>query len=478
MQWRGRGRIAARGLASALVTAALCSCSSVVRIPPLSAPLPSHWRNEAGKANAAAPDLHSWWHAFHDPRLNKLVTEALDSNPDVAIAIERLRAERSLYRHADAPFLPSLHLRTDNAIDPDAHASYFTAGFDAQWELGVFGRKAAARRIRAGRLAAARADLQQARVSLVAEVVRNWIDLRAAGQSLQVQKRIVAARRRNLHWTDERVKLRLADAADHARAVAALASAQADMAAPRQSANAAAQRLAMLLGIGEPRASWLAAGALPALGKFSIKSVPADLLRTRPGIAAAQAEVLQAAGELGIARSRIYPNIGIGGFLVWSTSLFTHTSTGSNTIGSLGPMIDIPLFDWGERQAKAHARGHLLTASLLAYRKAVLEGVADVETALGNLAQQRAREKANETVLQAMNTIAAHDATRQKLGLVSKLASEQSLARADEARLAVLDARSARDIAYIALFKALGGAPDPLPEGRAGSLAAIRETVH
>lgn len=449
-----------------LISVTLCACSSTVPTPRLRPSLPAHWRNQPASVAAASPDLRGWWHAFHDPRLDALVSASLHSNLDVAQAVERLRAERSLYNHADAPFLPSLHAATENTLDPDAGRSYFTAGFDARWELGLFGRKRAAEQMEGGQLAAARADLQRARVTLVAEVVRNWIDLRAAEHSVQILEKMLKAQDRELQWTNERVKLRLTAPVDHARALAELAKTKAAITEPRQKANAAAQRLALLLGLAEPRPDWLEPGSLPKLGNLNVTSVPADLLRTRPGIAHAEAEVVQAAGELGIARARVYPDIGIGGSVVWSTSTLTHKQPKFNYIGSLGPMIDIPLFDWGLREARAHAESHLLEASVLAYRKAVLVGVADVETALGNLVQQGRREQASEEAVQALNAVADQQAARQKLGLVGNPESVESAITADRAHLDLIDARSARDIAYIALFKALGGAPNPALDAR------------
>ncbi|MGA7296772.1 MAG: efflux transporter outer membrane subunit [Rhodanobacteraceae bacterium] len=452
-----------RYIFGSLALLAMCSCSTV-RVPDLSTPVPPHWRNQPAGIAAAQPDLHGWWHAFGDPTLDALVTRSLHANLDVAQAVERLRAQRALYAKADAPFLPSLHLRTDDPVDPDAAASYFTVGFDAQWELGLFGRREAANRNAQASLDAATANLRQAQVSLVAEVVRNWIDLRSAQNTVKVLQGIHQAQQRKLEWIQVRTRLKLAPPSDLAQARAAVARSDAEFSLPRQQVTAAAQRLAVLLGQSEPDPAWLRPGKMPQLGEHAIKATPADLLRTRPEIAQAEAHVLQAAADLGIARAEMYPNIGIGGSLIWSTSTLTHKQSEFNAIGSVGPVIDIPLFDWGLRQARAHARSHELKASVLAYRKAVLEGVAEVETALGNLAQQRKREQANVASVEALGSVAKQQTERQKLGLDSKLESEKSVLAHDQAQLELMHARAARDIAYVALYKALGGAPEAAPE--------------
>ena len=103
---------------------------------------------------------------------------------------ERLRAARLLDRHASDPYLPNLHARTDDAIDPDASASFFVAGFDSMWEFGLFGKRDSAKRVARAQLDAATVGVAGARVSLIAEVVRNWIELRSAQHKEAILSRI------------------------------------------------------------------------------------------------------------------------------------------------------------------------------------------------------------------------------------------------------------------------------------------------
>lgn len=438
----------------------LGSCSTV-QLPDLQAPIPAHWPGQPALATDSPVDLHGWWHAFQDPALDALIQQSLRSNPDVAQAEERLRAERILYGATDAPFLPRLRLGTDHPVDPDAVASYFTVGFDAQWELGLFGRRQSAERLARGRLGAAKAALREARVSLVAEIARNWIDLRAAQQALRVRKHMCDLERLRLQWISRRIRLRLAAPAERDQARARLAQAQAALGNPQRRIGEASRRLALLLGHSKPDATWLTAGKLPELGRQSIKAAPAELLRTRPDIARAESGVLQAAGELGIARANRFPDIGIGGSIIWSSSTLTHREPEIHSIVSLGPRIDIPLFDWGLRQARAHADDHLLKASVLAYRQAVLAGVADVENALANLALQRTQQQAGEENLTALDRLVTRASTRLRLGLDSPFQRTGSMLARDQAQLELIDSMAARDIAFVALYKALGGAPKP-----------------
>ncbi|KRE88417.1 RND transporter [Frateuria sp. Soil773] len=451
----------------AVLVGGLGACASTP-LPPLSPPLPAQWRHPLPTSGTAPVDLHGWWRAFGDAELDALVGQALDGNLDVAQARERLRAARTLRSHAYARYLPSVRARTEDAIDPDASASFFVAGFDSTWELGLFGRGTANRRMAQGDLDAGAADLRAAQVSLVAEVAREWLGLRAAQQRERLLATVRDERRRQCDLLQVRQRLQLAAPSAVDQAQAALAQAEAALAEPRGAIDAGAQRLAVLLGRNEPDPQWTRPGPLPALGDQRIDAAPADLLRTRPEIARAEADVLRAAGEAGMARAEMYPNIGLGGSLVWSTDITSHRNHSvSRAIGSVGPILDIPLFDWGMRAAAAHARDHQLKASVLAYRQAVLQGVAEVETALGNLALQRRRERQDDDAVQALERIDAATGKRVALHLASPLErADSGIARA-QAELERTDARAAHGLAYVALFKALGGAPLPAADGHA-----------
>lgn len=443
-------------------------------LPRLAPPLPAQWQQAIASDPAKPTDLHGWWHAFGDPQLDALVDRALASNLEVAQAVERLRAARALNSHAHARYLPALSARTDDAIDPDATASYFVAGFDANWELGLFGRSEGTRRESQGSLDASVADLQAARVSLVAEVVRNWIDLRAAQQQEHLLRQISQDRRQQWQLLKVRLGLQLAAPAAVDQAQAAWAQAAAALAAPRDAVNASAQRLAVLLGQNHPDPAWLQDGAMPELGAWQLDGTPAELLRTRPEIARAEADVLRAAGELALAHADMFPRVGFGASMVWATDINNnkkHPNT-PNGIASLGPVLSIPLFDWGIRLAAMHARKYELRASVLAYRQAVLQGVAEVETALGSLQQQRQRELHSREAWQALQHVDHAVKTRVGLRLDSPLERSESRITADQAAIDLTEARAAHGLAYVALFKALGGAPLPAAETPEAATAA------
>ena len=449
-------------LLSTLALTTLVGCTAAP-LPALKPPLPQAWRNAPAGLAPAQPDFQHWWQAFGDAQLDALEQRALDHNLDVQAAAERLLAVRTLYRHSNDKYLPSLRFDTNQVIQPDASASYFIVGFDALWEMPLFGALKSTHRLAAGNLDAAGANLQGTRVTLVAEVARCWISLRTAQQQLRLLTAERDANLQKLQLLQVRARLKLIAPTDVAMARAELAHSQMALAEPARAINTNAQQLAVLLGQSEPDPAWLEGGAQPQLGDWQMTHAPADLLRTRPEIAAAEAEVLRAAGEAGIAYADVYPHIGLGSSLDWSVNLLSHHHfiRSGDGIFSAGPVIDMPLFDWGMRTAQARSRKHELRAAVYAYRQAVLQGVAETETAMGDLQLAHQREGSALQAVQALNDNAAALDKRRSLGLSNTLALQGALIAQDDAQMGLVSARAERDLAYVSLYKALGGAPLP-----------------
>lgn len=444
----------------------LAGCSTVPP-PDLKPPIPDTWRNAAAGVAPAPADLRGWWQALNDPALEGLINCALRDNLNVAQAAERLRAARILAPHARDNSLPNLHVRTENVVNPDTNASYFMAGFDASWELPLFGSWQSQERMARARVKGANAALRGVQVSLVAEVVRHWVELRSAQRQAQLLEEVRQAQERRLRLVQTRLNLNLAGPAETERARAAIARTEAALSEPQHVLLASAQQLAVLLGHTEPDDAWLRPGKQPRLGEWRLTAAPADLLRTRPGIAGAEAEVLRAAAELGMSRAEMYPHIGIGSSLQWSLSFAgSRRARNRGAIFSVGPLLDIPLFDWGQRVAAAHAEDHELRAAVFAYRQAVLQGVAEVEVAMGDLEQLRGREQALRQAAEISRNNLAAARKRLELGLGSELDVQDCLIENCRAKLRLVEAIAARDLAYVALYKALGGAPMPAPSPR------------
>ena len=377
-----------------LLASGLVACS----VAPIEVPrgdAPQTWRHIAAKESAlgAAPDLHGWWRAFHDAELDRLVDESIDSNLTLSQATYRIAAARAMSTRAAAAFAPEIGAHTFSEPAPDSSASYFQAGFDAKWEFGLFGRAASSARAAEADIGLAEVDAYAARVTVVAEVARVYVELRGAERRLAVLSDLADAAKAHAALIATRERLRLASAMDSAAGEAECAVAEAALLEPKLAIDRSRQQLAVLLGKSEPLEDEPAnGGSLPTLGALRIGAAPADLLRTRPEIRRAELAILKAAGELGVARSDLFPRLALGGSLTYSARVIGHTRLAdADSVVSFGPLIDLPIFDWGARRDVVNAREAALQVALYGYRQAVVEGVADVESALAALACARAR---------------------------------------------------------------------------------------
>jgi len=457
-----------------LIATALCvalgGCVSV-QVPKLPAgDLPARWHN-ASPHFGPAPDLTGWWKRFGDHELDALVERALRDNLDVQQAALKLRAARALENAASTTYKPRLAFNTLEQPNAENTASYFQAGFDASWELGLFGRGDANAHLAAANTGEAQAALQSARVSLVAEVVREYLQLRAAQRSEVLLGGAAQAARRKVELLRVQERLQLASRIEVEQGAAAAATAESRLADPRAAIVQHAQALALLLGKSEPDPAWLTAKPLPKLAAGHVDAVPADLLRTRPEIRYAETQVLKAAGELGIAKADLYPRFALGSSLTFAALVKGNTRLGDvNNSFAIGPIINIPLFDWGERRAVRDAREDQLQAAVLAYRQAVLQGAAEVETDLAALHASGQRLQGADAAARASQRSLSLSEKLRGLGQVDGLQLADAKLALSESELDREQARLAHGLAYVALYKALGGAP--LPEGESSSAAA------
>ncbi|WP_243419362.1 TolC family protein [Comamonas sp. JNW] len=462
----------------ALAPAALLAGCMTPAQPPLNPDTPAQWRQAGGSAPHAhavkAADLSAWWTLLGDPALDKLVEQALAQNLDFAQAQGRLEAQRILLGTATAAYKPAFSAGVRTLQDVAALDSYFHASLDMGWNLGLFGAYESSALDGQAQLLDAQAQLQAARVQLVAHVVQRYLDICVAQQQRFVLDQQLQLDARRLQLQQVRVQQRMGSAEQVQQAHLELNRSRAQEADLLQHQARAAHALAALLGRSEPEAAWLATSStphIPSATALRLQVLPAELLRSRPAILAAEAAVQRAAAAAGLSNSALYPRFALGGSLLYSYNLTQNRRSSSNQVPSLGPVIDIPLFDWGRRRAQADADELEMNNAVKAYRQSVLDGVADVETALAGLAAQQQRQQSLDAQTPLLRSRAQQLQRRQQLGLASELdtleprrqlllhASQQSVGQAAQA------------LAWVALFQALGGAPLPpqTPPGTAGA---------
>lgn len=478
------------GLAVAGVTMAGCARLE----PPAPPALPDAWLNRSFGQRAAAvqeawPDR--WWEGFGDPLLSDMVAEALAAGPSVAAAAARLEAARALMRPAEVAGRPringSAQIRGDSRLDgrggggslesratiptglsaasdsleTDRNTMIRTAGFDATWEIDLFGRLAADRAAGAAETQVATAELAAARVTLTSEMVRGFADLRAAQRQRQLLEELAANRERLRALAARRRDAGIGPDAEVERADGARVEAASQLLQQEEAVRGALLRLAVLAGgaTPDPRLSMPAAPLRPA--RMALASLPADLLRNRPDVQRAEARIAAAAAQVGIAQADMLPRLSLTGSLISGANLIGNQLSGPLTILSGGPGLTIPLFDWGGRRAVRDARVAAWRAAVEERRLAVLDGYAEAEAAIGRLETACRRTDAAALARDRAARAAARAAKLQEAGLTAEDEGFEAAVAVLNAGIEEAEALRSEAIAVAALFKALGGGAAP-----------------
>lgn len=454
-----------------LLAGGLTACASVgpdYRAPAVA--VPAAWQAPSPDASASPQSLANWWEQLADPQLSALVADALAANPDLDAARAALRAARASRDAAAAQRAPSVSAGggVTRSTALGGERTLYDAGFDAAWELDVFGGLRRAVEAADADRAAALADLRATRVSLVAEVALNYIDLRAAQMRLAIARANLASQTETLQITQWRSQAGLASALDVEQARSNRESTRAQIPTLDTGRAAAEHRLAVLAGRAPGSlhdvlavADGARGGLLPRLPAGVAVSIPAEALRQRPDITAAERRLAAATARVGQAEAARYPSFSLSGSIgLQALGLSTFTG-GGQLARSLAASVSGPVFDAGRLRAQVEVQDALREQQLAAYRKAVLGALEDVQNALVALSDTRLREQALVDAADAARNAALYARHRYASGLIdfqTVLSTERSLLTIEDN---LASAEAARLTALVQLYKALGGGWSP-----------------
>ena len=460
---------------AALLAVALGGCAAVG--PDYSEPqlaVPAGWSAGTGTDAMDAVLLARWWHGFGDPVLDRLVADALAANLDLAQARARLREARARRGVAGAALMPSVDAslsgsrsRSSGQSGSGSTRELYSAGFDASWELDVFGGVRRSVEAAQADLEASVESLSDTRVSLAAEVALNYIDLRTAEQRLAIAEESIAYRGENHQIIRWRQQAGLVSELDLAQATTDLESTRAVLPPLRTAVTEAKNRLAVLLGRnpGELESLVHADRPIPLAAGEIVAAIPADTLRQRPDVRVAERRLAAQTARLGEAEAARYPSFRLSGSLgLEALELDALADRDANTHSLFGG-ITAPVFNAGRIAANIEIQDALVEQARLAYRAAVLAALEEVENALTAVANTDARRaKLAEAAAAARTTLAIAE-YRYASGLadfLSVLDAQRTQLSLDE-QLAGSTGELAR--AQIRLYKALGGgwSTEPLP---------------
>lgn len=427
----------------------------------------------AGETNfGTAATAVAWWREFNDARLTELVDRAVATNHDLRIATARVREARALRSLARADALPTADLSggyTKSTSSKDAapfpltrkqrELELFNAGFDATWELDIFGRVRREVEASSAELAVAQAGRQDVIVSVVAEVARNYFELRGEQHQLAVARRNADNQRETLELTESKLKAGRATELDTARARAQLGATMASIPPLEAAIQRAMHRLSVLTGNApaqlEPEL--MTPAPMPALPPLVNLGNPADLLRRRADLRAAERGLAAATARIGVATASLFPRVVFNGNLGASARhLYDLGKSGTDTY-SFGPQITWAALDLGHVRAGIRAAHAQADAELAAYEKTVLLALEETENALVDFARAQVRRdylrESSRSAVQA-TTLARQRYDSGVADFLPVLDAERTQLEV-EAQLAESETRTATTL--VAVYKALGG---------------------
>lgn len=440
--------------------------------PPTPTAVPEAWRSPLPHGGSTAA-LARWWQAFEDPQLARLIERAQAGSPTLAQAAARRRQAEAGAAQARAGLMPQGGLgaqlqrgRALNGVPGDSTQA--SAQFSASWEIDLFGGQRAAAAAGEAQAAAATADWHAARVSLAADVAQAYVQLRLAQaheESAELDTRFaeqIAA------WGRQQHAAGLISASDAALLNTDRAVAVASRSQWRAEAQIALQTLALLCAQrAEVLATELAPPAVAAEGfelrrtqprapAFDVAAVPARALAQRPDLAAAHQRWLAAAQQQRNVEAQRYPQLSLGA-LAGQTQIRVGGKDSHPTSWSFGPSLTLPLFDGGALVAAGEGARAATDEAAAALQARWLTAVSEVEEALQRVAAGAEREREVEAVKREWEGIARRSFSQQQAGLQSGVQRNTTFRNALAAYDAVLGVRAEHALAWIRLYRSLGG---------------------
>ena len=416
-----------------------------------------------------------WWMLFNDVVLTDLELRAQGRNLDLQMASERIEQSRAQLGIASAELLPSVGAAanyTREALSkhgkfaalgaPARPSDFWQLGFDASWEIDLWGRARRAREGAAASLEATLYDREAMRVALSAEVARTYLELRGTQAQLDIAQQNLAVAQRLVGLAESRERNGIATRFETSSALAQLGMIKSTLPELTQHRNALMNALALLLG-DEPRAldTELRTMPLPSLPASVPVGISSELAHRRPDILRAEAQLHAAVASIGVAKADFYPRVGLRARVGVEAFEIGDLASWDSRFFSVGPTVYLPIFQGGrlvQRLALSEARQR---EAALAYRQTVLRAWHEVDNALDALAA-RQRQYAELLASHEQNTQALHVAERGYQEGAADYISVLTAQRNVFASQTSLNASATNaTLALVHLYKSLGGGWDP-----------------
>ena len=454
-----------RSLTLGVAAALLAGCVTVG--PDYTAPqtAPAALQHAASAGYVADHPVATWWGQFDDPVLDQLVRDSLLANPDVRIAISRVNEARAVFSERRLDLAPHVTAgvegtRTKQPVEGQGRVETdsYSAGFDAAWELDLFGRVRRNTEAAHADLQAQRNDLQAAQVSVAAEVARNYFELRGTQKRLEVARRILQTLGDTQRLTESRFDLGAGSQLEVQSSLARVRAVEADVPALEASEGQSRHRLAVLVGKrpGELDAL-LAPREAPAFAKALPIGDTTELLRQRPDVRAAERRLAAATARVGVATADLFPRVSLRGFIGFLSGGWGNLVSGDNRAWQVTPSISWAAFDMGSVRARLRASEAQADGVAAQYEKTVLGALEETENALLSYAKQQTQLKFRLEQSVAARRAAELAEVRYRAGssdFLTLLDAQRTQLAADDA---LAQAEAGVNVGVVAIYKSLGG---------------------
>ena len=459
------------------LTLSACAAGPDYRAPqPAALGVPGGYYTDPVSGALSEAELASWWTRLNDPVLTELIDQAVASNLDIVQAQARLRQARESLVQARAAFLPQVNASgsggrnysnrggSTRVIDgnvvstgSDKWSSSYSLGANASWQIDLFGELARSAEAARANLAASGYDLANVRLTIIAELVTNYIQARQAQEQLRIARETQAIQQDNYNIANWRLQAGLVSSLDEQQARAQLAQTNAAIPQLEASLRGSLNRIAVLTGQapGEATRALEAPAPIPVASTTIATGIPADTLRQRPDVRAAERNLAAATARIGVAQAQLYPSLGISG----------NIGSNATSIKSLfdiitgGVFADVAqvIFDGGRLASQVRSQRAATDAAFAAYKKSVLTALEDIENAMASLNSARQRKAEFATAFDASNNAALLARSQYQSGLIDFQTLSNTETTLLNARNSLAAAQADEVLAIAQLYNALGG---------------------
>jgi multidrug efflux system outer membrane protein len=409
----------------------------------------------------ASRDISHWWTQLNDPLLTALIIDALETSPDIKSAQLKLKEARARRAMVYGEFFPDLSASagvTNTQSGAGSSSNLYSAGFDASWELDIFGKVERSMEASSADMEVAQADLKDVQVTLASEVAVNYIEIRSLQSRLSLVEKNLESQQETFKLSEWKEKAGLVHEQDVEQSKSTVEQTRAQIPAIQANLSEAEHRLEVLLGVtpGTLHEKLSVRVDLPVVPDQITIEIPSATLRNRPDIRKAERTLAAETARVGVAEAERYPSLSLTGSIgreALSSSGLGSSATSSSLLGS----ISGPIFNAGILKSQVQVQESIRDQAQVAYEQSILTALQEVEDALTRLVKTRESALALKNAVEASQKASVLAKQRYEAGLIdfqSVLSVEQTFISIEED---YTTSQADYITSLISLYKAFGG---------------------